>query len=164
MTGPVIGPGDRGGSTMAEKSRLTVVAALSDAEAAILDRAEKAAEMSYCPYSNIAVGAAIAASSGAVYTGTNVENSSYGLTLCAERSAVASAVASGERRFTLMAITSRQVERIVPCGACLQTLAEFSPDMRILIRSRSGGVYETRLSDLLPEQFSLNDGDRERLP
>lgn len=143
---------------MVEKTRVTLLTALSEEETDLLDRAGQAAERSYSPYSSIAIGAALLSSSGGVFTGTNVENCSYGLTLCAERSAVAAAIAAGERRFTMLAITSRHVDRIVPCGACLQTLAEFSPDLRLLMRPRSGNVYESLLSELFPERFSLKNG------
>src|SRR6266550_2216929 len=85
-------------------------------------------KQAYVPYSGFAVGAAVQCKSGAVFVGSNIENISYGLTICAERIAVASAVAAGQREFVAIAVVADTSEPIVPCGACRQFLAEFAPD------------------------------------
>lgn len=90
------------------------------------------------------------AESGAIFTGCNVENISYGLTNCAERSAIFSAIAAGERKFQALAIVATTPTPIVPCGACRQVLAEFSPCLRIFSEGESRVALERSLSDLLP--------------
>jgi cytidine deaminase len=124
-----------------------------------VEAAANVARHAYSPYSGIAVGAAIVTAGGRMYTGANVENSSYGLTLCAERSALGAAIAMNERAFVLLAVASPHLAEIVPCGACLQCVAEFCPDVRILLQPRSGDVYETFLSLLLPAAFSIDAPD-----
>ena len=111
-----------------------------------------AAEKSYSPYSHFRVGAALLGSSGKVYVGTNVENRSFGLTICAERSAIASAVSAGEREFTAMAIaTPDSGEPVGPCGACRQVISEFlSPDAEIEFGATLDRRLSVKLSDLLP--------------
>ena len=92
----------------------------------LFKEAEKAALQSYSPYSHFRVGAALLTEEGKIYTGTNVENRSFGLTICAERSAVVSAVSSGERRFIALAIATPDSDTPVgPCGACRQVISEF---------------------------------------
>jgi len=92
----------------------------------LFEKARKAAEASYSPYSHFRVGAAILCEDGTIFTGTNVENRSFGLTICAERSAVVSAVSAGKRRFVALAIaTPDSVKPVGPCGACRQVLSEF---------------------------------------
>jgi len=124
------------------------------------DAARKAAGSAYCPYSGFHVGAAILAG-GTVFTGANVENASYGLTTCAERTAAFAAVLAGHRRFDAIAVScvdvdeaaaAKHPEMLMPCGACRQLLAEFaSPDTLILV-DRAG---EFRLAELLPMAFRL---------
>ncbi len=119
----------------------------------LMELAKKARENAYIPYSKFAVGAALLASSGKVYTGANIENASYGLTLCAERTAIVKAVSEGEREFTCIAIVADTPEPVLPCGACLQVMAEFHIDKLIL-----GNLTTTRevnLSELLPHNFTL---------
>jgi cytidine deaminase len=100
------------------------------------------------------VGAAVRAG-GRVFEGANVENASYGLTLCAERVAVAAAVAAGARRIDAVAIASGTSPPTPPCGMCLQTLAEFArPGLRVVLAGARGSVVETTLGDLLPHGFS----------
>ncbi len=118
----------------------------------LIKKAMEARERCYCPYSDFPVSAALLSDSGKVFTGVNVENASYGLTICAERVAVGTAVASGERGFTTMAIVVKNGGS--PCGACRQVLNEFSPALRILMANENGDlVRETTLEKLLPEAF-----------
>lgn len=110
--------------------------------------------LAYCPYSGYPVGAAIEAEDGAVFTGVNVENVSYGATMCAERSALFTMVAQGRRRLRAVAVVTR--DGGTPCGLCLQALLEFAPepsDVTIFV-ARADGPYETyRLSELFPHGF-----------
>lgn len=106
----------------------------------------------YAPYSNFAVGAALLGASGRVYTGCNVENVSYGLTICAERVAVGKAVSEGEREFIAVAVVTQNGAS--PCGACRQVLSEFGPDMQVVIARAEGDEYEVySLQELLPRQI-----------
>ena len=109
----------------------------------------------YAPYSSYQVGAAILAADGRVFTGCNVENASYGMTLCAERVAVASAVAAGSREFSALAVATAGGG--TPCGACRQVLVEFCEDLPVLLVdvSREQAVAETMLRQLLPDRFGL---------
>jgi cytidine deaminase len=107
----------------------------------------------YCPYSNFPVGAALRTASGRIYQGANVENASYGLSICAERVAAAAAVAAGEREFTALAVASRG--GAPSCGACRQFLAEFAPDLPIVLVNslNTTKVHEATLDQLLPARF-----------
>lgn len=116
----------------------------------LLDHAWRVRELAYAPYSSFKVGAAILSETGAIFTGCNVENISFGLTICAERSAIFSAIAAGERKFTALAIVAATSTPIVPCGACRQILAEFSPCLRVISEGDSRLPLERNLSDLLP--------------
>jgi len=112
-------------------------------------------EKAYARYSGFRVGAALLTKSGKVFTGVNVENASYGLTVCAERVAVFKAVSEGEREFVAIAIASDSPEKTVPCGACRQVLYEFSEDMDVIMANRDGDYEVARLKDLLPRGFRL---------
>lgn len=90
--------------------------------------------------------------SGKVATGCNVENASYGLTICAERNAIFHAIASGERKFAAMAIVAASKQPLRPCGACLQVMAEFAPELRVIL-DNGRGIEEFLLDDLLPQRF-----------
>src|SRR5438067_12519514 len=105
----------------------------------------------FAPYSKFAVGAAVQCKSGAVFTGSNIENISYGLTICAERIAISSAVAAGQREFVAIAVVADTTEPIVPCGACRQFLAEFAPELIIVSATMRGGQKMESLCDLLPD-------------
>jgi len=123
-------------------------------ETAALVRAARAVRRrAYAPYSRFRVGAAVLAG-GAVHVGANVENASYGLTVCAERAAVAAAVAAGARRLDAVAIATGTAEPTPPCGACLQTLAELGgPGLPVVLAGARGARVETTLGELLPRGF-----------
>jgi cytidine deaminase len=132
----------------------------------LIEKARAAARMSYAPYSKFRVGAALlVAGKKNIFTGGNVENASYGLTICAERAALAAAVSAGHRRFEAIAVAAPvsrpskgRVKTVVPCGACLQALAEFcAPGMSVIMVSTSGpaGMKIYKLRDLLPRAFRL---------
>ncbi len=104
----------------------------------------------YAPYSGFAVGAALLGSSGQIYVGCNVENLSFGLTVCAERAAVFTALGSGEREYAFLVIVSGSRHPVSPCGACRQVLAEFSPKLPIQSRTLAGELFEATLDVLLP--------------
>ncbi len=107
-------------------------------------------ESAYAPYSRFQVGAALLSGDGKLYSGCNVENISFGLTMCAERVALGTAIAAGCREFVLLTLVSDSAEPVVPCGACRQVLAEFNPDLRIVSSNLAGRTAEFRLSELLP--------------
>ena len=117
----------------------------------LIQSASEARLKAYAPCSRFAVGAAVQCRSGAIYVGTNIENISYGLTVCAERIAIANAIAAGEREFVAIAVVTDTVEPIVPCGACRQVLAEFSPDLIIVSATLRGDQKIEHLSHLLPD-------------
>ena len=117
----------------------------------IIDTARSIRERAHAPYSKFKVGAALVSSSGEIYEGCNVENISFGLTMCAERVAVGAAIADGVQEFRLLAIVADSKNPIVPCGACRQVLAEFSPSLRIISSTLSGQTAEFRLEELLPK-------------
>ena len=103
----------------------------------------------YAPYSNFQVGAALLAKNGHVFTGCNVENLSYGLTICAERNALFAAVAAGVREFEAIAIVADTREPVSPCGACRQVMAEFG-DFKIVGATLDGRTFESTVGALLP--------------
>jgi len=117
----------------------------------LIKAASEARLRAYAPYSNFAVGAAVQCKSGAVFIGSNIENISYGLTICAERIAIGGAVTAGEREFVAIALIADTTESIVPCGACRQFLAEFAPDLIIVSATIRGGQRIENLSHLLPD-------------
>ena len=117
---------------------------------ALIAQAADAKSKAYIPYSKFAVGAAIRARSGRIFTGCNVENISFGLTMCAERVCIGSAISAGESDFDAIAIVSNSAVPVMPCGACRQVMAEFSPSLRVISATTSGVVHENRLDVLLP--------------
>ena len=115
--------------------------------------ARTAAFAAYAPYSKFRVGAAVVMGSGQVYRGANVENASYGLCLCAERTALVTAVAAGETKLQAVAVYTPTKTPTSPCGACRQVLSEFGPDALVISVCDSTRRLETSLAALLPEQF-----------
>jgi cytidine deaminase len=118
----------------------------------LVAQAAEARQAAYVPYSHFPVGAALRAAEGKVYTGCNVENASYGLTICAERNAVAHAVAEGARRFTAIAVVTEN--GVTPCGMCRQVLAEFGPTMTVIVADAAGHQRIYNMADLLPAAFT----------
>jgi cytidine deaminase len=126
---------------------------MTDAE--LLAEAEAARGAAYAPYSNFQVGAALLAEDGSVQRGCNVVNASYPAGICAERTAIAAAVAAGQRRFVAIAVAGPEGVAITPCGICRQVLSEFSPDgqLRVIARDPSGAIRATPIAALLPGAF-----------
>lgn len=123
----------------------------------LADAALAAMKRAYAPYSGFRVGAALLSADGAVFTGCNVENASFGLTVCAERNAVFAAVSAGARDFTALAVASSGSVPPRPCGACLQVLSEFCrPELRIFLfcAGRPRHSNSAALKDLLPQPFN----------
>jgi cytidine deaminase len=116
----------------------------------LLSAATKARACAYAPYSRFSVGAALLTKTGQVFMGCNVENLSFGLTICAERNAVFAAVAAGEREFVKIGIVADSKSPVTPCGACRQVLAEFCEDMEIACANLEGLKFESTLAELLP--------------
>lgn len=126
---------------------------------ALIDMALKAMENAYAPYSGFKVGAALLCSDKKVYTGCNIENSSYGASNCAERTAIFNAVSEGEREFENIAIVSSSGDFTFPCGICRQVLSEFMYDKTVVLFSEKDGIREFKVKDLLPEAFRLQRGN-----
>ena len=120
----------------------------------LIEAAKKVSQEAYAPFSGFKVGAALLTASGKIFTGCNVENSSYGLTNCAERTALFKAISEGEKDFVELAIYSESDKVFYPCGACRQVLTEFVDDLRITIVSRSE-IVTVSLKELLPHSFKL---------
>lgn len=121
----------------------------------LIDISISAQEFAYAPYSQFKVGAALLCTDGSVYTGCNIENSTYGATNCAERTAVFKAVSEGKREFSAIAITSSGGELTFPCGICRQVLSEFSPRMRVILSDNDNNIKTFSLSELIPHSFRL---------
>jgi cytidine deaminase len=128
-------------------------------DADLLAEAEAARAAAYAPYSSFQVGAALLAEDGTVQRGVNVENAAYPAGICAERTAIAAAVASGRRRFTAIAVAGPAGIAITPCGICRQVLSEFSPDgyLRVIARDAAGAIRATTIAALLPGAFGPGD-------
>ena len=120
----------------------------------LIGAAMKALAHAYAPYSKFRVGAALETKDGKIYLGANVENSSLGLTVCAERAAVCAAVTAGDREFSRIAIVTSRGMAVAPCGACRQVLAEFCSDLEILMVARRR-TRKVKLAELLPRSFRL---------
>lgn len=123
---------------------------------ALLNLAQEVSKNAYAKYSNFKVGACVLAQSGKTYVGCNVENASYGLAICAERSAVANAVANGEKSILAVAIYSPNTDNCLPCGACRQVIFEFQKNKPIEVITKTGSGYKIyKINELLPEGFKL---------
>lgn len=121
----------------------------------LIEKAKSMLSKSYCPYSKFAVGAAILGANGVIYTGCNVENASFGATICAERSAMVKAVTDGCTKISAVAIVSSSGKKTYPCGICRQFLSEFADDKTVVLLCENDRIYTSLLSQMLPEQFSL---------
>ena len=125
--------------------------------AGLRSAAEAVLPSAHAPYSRLHVAAALADRSGRVFTGVNVENASYGLTVCAERNAVAAAVAAGARELSALVVVSSAPRAITPCGACRQVLLELAPELRVRCYGRDGSTLTTSARKLLPHAFVASD-------
>lgn len=123
-------------------------------DAELFQAAVKARENAYISYSHFGVGAAVRAKDGRIFTGCNIENASYGLTVCAERNAIFAAVKEGVREFAALCVTADTPAPVAPCGACRQVMAEFQIPV-IYLTNLKGDVKETSLEELLPYSFDL---------
>ncbi len=122
----------------------------------LLEHAKEASKNSYSPYSKFAVGACLITTNDKIYSGCNFENSSFGMTICAERNAVGTAIADGERRIKAIAIYSPNQKHCYPCGACRQVLNEFKAEEGLdVITEGENDIEISKLADLLPEGFNL---------
>ncbi|WP_369017243.1 cytidine deaminase [Thermatribacter velox] len=121
----------------------------------LINKALKQLDLSYAPYSGYRVASALLCTDGTIVTGVNVENASFGLSICAERVAVSKAVSMGKRDFEAIAIVSEKRDFCYPCGACLQVLTEFSPGIKVLVARSSEDFKVLGLEELLPHSFSL---------
>ena len=137
---------------------LLSLAELSPEERALVEAARAAAERAYCRYSGYAVGAAIRSQSGRSFAGCNVENASYGATMCAERSAIFGLVSAGERRIDVVCVYAPAEPMAMPCGMCRQVIAEFCEDALVLVAGPRG-VLRRSFAQLLPEAFRLKAGE-----
>jgi len=123
----------------------------------LLEYAKHALRNSYAPYSRFRVGAALLTDGGEVITGCNVENASYGLSNCAERTAVFKAVSEGKKGFKAIAVVSEKTNPVYPCGACRQVLREFNPQIKVVVEGGGGRPHVRSLQTLLPESFGPDD-------
>ena len=136
---------------------LLSLADLSPEERVLVEAARAAAERAYCRYSGYSVGAAILAEGGRIFTGCNVENASYGATMCAERSAIFTMVSAGEHGITSVCVYAPGEPMAMPCGMCRQVISEFCRDARVLVAGPRG-VLRRSFAALLPEAFRLEPG------
>lgn len=123
----------------------------------LLEKAKEVSKNSYSPYSKFPVGACVLAESGKTYVGVNVENASFGGTICAERNAILNAVANGERKILAVAIFGQKMKRCAPCGICRQFIDEFRSDkgVDIILEAEDGGIELHTIDELLPMSFNL---------
>ncbi len=131
---------------------------LTPAERVLVSAASAAAERAYCRYSGYAVGAAIESESGRIFSGSNVENASYGATMCAERSAIFGLISAGERRIKSVCVYAPGEPMAMPCGMCRQVIAEFCTDAPVLVAGPRG-VLRRSFALLLPEAFRLSEAE-----
>lgn len=121
----------------------------------LINEAYKAMSFSYSPYSDFKVGAALITSDGYLYTGCNIENASYGATICAERTAIFKAISEGHKDITKIAIVSKTRDYTYPCGMCRQVMSEFMNKSGLIILSNDEEIKEFTLAELLPHSFEL---------
>ncbi|HTP80833.1 MAG TPA: cytidine deaminase [Bacteroidota bacterium] len=119
--------------------------------------ARRARLKAYAPYSKFRVGAAVLTHDGEVYTGCNVENSSYGLAMCAERTAIFKAVSEGARKFRAVAVSAETQGFTAPCGACRQVLLEFAPNADVILINRDNRLKILKVNSLIPMGFTAKD-------
>ena len=121
------------------------------------DKAVQVRENAYVPYSEFAVGAALLTVSNKIYTGCNIENAAYGLTICAERTAIFKAVSEGNRDFRALLIVSEGEKLSPPCGSCRQVIYEFEEDIEIILSNLDKELFHTSIKELLPNAFNKRD-------
>ena len=129
---------------------------MNEASEKLIDAARAAREKAHAPFSNFKVGAALETIAGEIITGCNIENASYGLTMCAERVAIFKAISEGEKNFTEMAIVGDAEILTPPCGACRQIIWEFCGDIPIILSNLNGETRTFQMSALLPEAFDAS--------
>ncbi len=120
----------------------------------LVEKASEALTNAYAPYSNIKVGASVATDTGELFSASNVENASYGLTICAERAAIFAAVSKGHRKIKTLAVITDGMDRPLPCGACLQVMSQFGVE-RVIVGTLGGEVTSYNFDELLPRPFRL---------
>lgn len=128
----------------------------------LLKQAKKAMENSYAPYSNFKVGCAVKMKSGKVYTGCNIENSSFGATNCAERTAIFKAISEGEKEIDQIAIVSSGNMETYPCGICRQVISEFMKDGTFIFEDNKGNIVTRTYEEIFPYSFTKNDLEKAR--
>ncbi len=121
----------------------------------LIKQAKQTQRNAYCPYSKFPVGAAVLTGKGKIYQGCNVENGSYGLSICAERAAIFNAIASGETGIIALCVVADGSKWISPCGACRQVIYEFGKNVLVIMVRRDGKIKRKQISCLLPDAFSL---------
>lgn len=121
----------------------------------LMEKAIEVSKNAYVPYSKFPVGACVLTENNKTYCGCNFENSSYGLTICAERNAIGSAIADGERKIKAIAIYSPKMDKCMPCGACRQVISEFAEPDTVVLQKIGEEVKSYTIHELLPETFSL---------
>lgn len=122
-------------------------------QASLVGAAKKASRHAYSPYSGVKIGAAVLTSDGKVFSGCNIENASYGLSCCAERTAIFKAVSEGSRDLVALAVVGKSEEFTTPCGACRQVMVQFNPKMKVLRRGLDGFAEDGTAAALLPSHF-----------
>ena len=150
---PPSAPSEPSAPSDADPTATTVTAE----EERLLERARKVAQRAHAPYSGVQVGAALLDRDGGIHTACNVENVSYGLTICAERAAIARAVSDGHRGFVAIAVHASTARAFPPCGACRQVLAEFAPRLRVVWQGADGRPRGASLRELLPAMLQPGD-------
>jgi len=121
----------------------------------LIKAAKKARKNAFAPFSNFSVGAAIETKGGKIFTGCNVENASYGLTMCAERVAIFKAISEGEREFVKLAVVADTLDLTPPCGACRQIIWEFCADTEVILSNLDDKIETLKMRELLPRAFDV---------